>query len=65
MRNGNNWKPLAIAIIVAAVIIGISINFNGWILLAGFLGVLAIDELDWRDCYDDKSRMVRKTRVFS
>lgn len=46
MRNGNNWKPLAIAIIVAAVIIGISINFNGWILLAGFVGVLAIDELD-------------------
>lgn len=46
MRNGSNWKPLAVAIVVAAVIIGISINFNGWILLAGFVGVLAIDELD-------------------
>lgn len=46
MRNGNNWKPLAMAIVVVAVIIGISIEFNGWILLAGFIGLLAIDEQD-------------------
>ena len=46
MQNGN--KALAIAVVVAATIVGLCMcpDARGPILLAGFLGTLAIDELD-------------------